>query len=218
MAKIAASVLNADFSKSSKWLPELAKARVDRIQFDIMDGKFVPNTGVDKKFISQLRPKTKIFFETHLMVEKPQDYVEEFASEGMGNGMIIFHTEASKKPLELISKIHALGLRAGIAINNNTPAQKIFPFLGEVELALVMGVDAGFGGQKFGPAALEKISALRKKIDTESFSCEIEVDGGINAQTAGQCVKAGADVLVAGTFIFRHPKGIAAAVSEMRRQ
>src|SRR3989344_1561850 len=213
MAEIAASVLDADFSKWKQWLPELEKAGIKRIQWDVMDNRFVPNKGIDKKFFAELRPRTKAFFESHLMVLQPEKYVREFAE--LGSQMLIFHVEATEKPLKIIEMVEEHGMKVGIAINNETGAEKIFPYLDKVDLALVMGVQAGFGGQKFNPKALEKISALRKKIDSEELPCEIEVDGGINAQTAKKAVEAGVDVLVAGTGIFKHPKGIAEAVKEL---
>ena len=213
MAKVAASVLDADFSKWREWLPKLSK--VDRIQFDIMDNKFVPNKGLDKKRISELRPKTKLFFESHLMVENPETYVQEFAE--LGNQLLIFHIEATNKPLAIIEQIEEHGMKTGIAINNQTEAKTIFPYLDKVDLALVMSVQAGFGGQKFNSLALDKIRALRKKIDSEELECEIEVDGGINLETAKQCAEAGVDVLVAGTGIFRNPKGVEKAIEELKR-
>jgi|SRR3989344_2652664 len=215
MVKIAASVLNADLTKWEQWLPELEKARVDRIQFDIMDNKYVPNTGVDKKIISELRPHTKLFFESHLMVEKPEEHIREFSK--IGNQLIIFHIETTPDPLKLIKKIKNAGCRAGIAINNKTPAQKIGPYLSKVDLALVMGVDAGFGGQEFNPYALGKMKYLKDIIYDDGLECLVEIDGGINAQTAKTAVENGADILVSGTFIFDHPKGIVQAVKELKK-
>ncbi len=215
MAEIAVSVLNSDNSRWREWLPLLEKAGIDRIQFDIMDRKFVPNTGVPKEFVAELRPQTKLFFESHLMVLRPENYVKGFAE--MGNQLLIFHAEATKKPLKLIESIEEHGMRVGIAVNSKTPAEKIFPYLDKVDLALVMGVEAGLGGQEFNGKAIEKISTLRKKIGELGAQCKLEVDGGINAETGKKCVYAGADVLVAGTFIFRHPMGIEAAVKELRQ-
>ena len=215
MAKIAASVLNADTTKWKEWLPELQKARVDRIQFDIMDKKFVPNVGIDKELILEMQPHTNIFFESHLMVEKPQNYIKEFAE--IGNRLLIFHVETTKEPLKLIKQIKDFGIEAGIALNNKTSPKKILPLLDKVDLALVMSVEAGFGGQKFDEKSLGKIKILRKKIDNQGLGCLIEVDGGINSKTASKSVAAGADVLVAGTFIFSHPKGIFEAVEELRK-
>ncbi|MCR4335179.1 MAG: ribulose-phosphate 3-epimerase [archaeon] len=214
MVKIAASVLNADFSKWQEWLPELEKAKVDRIQWDVMDNKYVPNKGVDKKWLAELRNKTKIFFESHHMVLNPEKQVSEFAK--MGSNMFIFHTETTKEPLKLIEQIEKHEMKVGIAVNNKTPAEKIFPYLNKIDLALVMTVEAGFGGQSFVEKNLEKVHALREKIDSEKLDCEIEVDGGIDAKTGALCVDAGVDVLVSGSGIFKHPKGIVEAIKELK--
>ncbi|MAG18423.1 MAG: ribulose-phosphate 3-epimerase [Candidatus Diapherotrites archaeon] len=215
MVKIAASVLNADFSKWQEWLPKLEEAKVDRIQWDIMDNKYVPNNGVDKKWLAELRNHTKIFFESHHMVKKPEEQVTEFAE--MGSNMFIFHIETTSEPLKLIEKIEEHGMKVGIAVNNQTPVEKIFPYLDKVDLALVMTVEAGFGGQSFVEKNLEKVKALRKKIDSEKLDCKIEVDGGIDAKTGALCVASGVDVLVSGSGIFKHPKGIAEAVKELHK-
>ena len=129
---------------------------------------------------------------------------------------MIFHIETTDKPLELMEQIEGFGMKPGIAVNNQTEVEKIFPYLDKVDLALVMSVEAGFGSQKFNPDSLAKISVLRKKIEEESLKCEIEVDGRINKLTAGRCVEAGVDILVSGTGLFRHPKGIVEAVKELK--
>jgi len=214
MVKVAASVLNADFTVWKKWLPQLEEAQVDRIQWDIMDSKYVKNYGVSSHFLDELRPHTKLFFESHLMVLKPEEYLKEFAD--FGTQLLIFHVETTEKPVELIKQIEDLGMKPGIAINNRTKVESILPFLDKVDLALVMSVEAGFGGQKFNPEALEKISILRKKIDEESLKCDVEVDGGINFDTGKQCVETGVDVLVSGSGLFKHPKGIVEAVKELK--
>jgi ribulose-phosphate 3-epimerase len=215
MPKIAVSVLNADFSKYAEWLPEIEKARADIIQWDIMDNKFVPNAGVSPDLIQILRKKTKIYFEAHLMVEKPENYIKEFAKKGVQR--IIFHVEAAKNPFETIKRIKNEGLSAGIAINSKTQPEKIYGLLTNVDLALVMSVDAGFGGQKFQENSLQKISKLRRKIDETGAGCQIEVDGGINVETGKKCVEAGAEILVAGSFIFKHKEGICNAIKELKK-
>ncbi|HZX20538.1 MAG TPA: ribulose-phosphate 3-epimerase [archaeon] len=214
MAIVAASVLDADFSKWKEWLPKLEEAKVDRIQWDLMDNKYVPNKGIDAKWIPELRKKTKIFFETHHMVEKPEKYVTEFSE--MGSQLFIFHVETTKEPQKLIEQIKENGMKVGIAVNNKTPIEKIFPYLNKVDIALVMTVEAGFGGQSFIEQNLEKVKVLRKKIDKEGLDCLIEVDGGVNTKTAPKCVEAGVDILVSGGGIFKHPKGIAEAVKELK--
>ena len=214
MTQISASVLNADFLKWKEWLPELELARVERIQWDLMDKRFVPNTGLDENLISQLRPSTKIFFETHIMALRPESYITRLSERG--SEMAIFHVEACQNPLKIIRSIKDSGMKAGIAVNLKTGAEKLFAFLDKVDLALVMTVNAGFGGQKFDEKALGNVKMLRRRIDEEELDCKIEVDGGINAQTGRECMDAGADVLAAGTFIFNHPKGIVEAVKELR--
>jgi len=215
MVKVAPSVLNADFSKKEKWVKELEEARADRIHWDIMDNKYVPNTGVPKERIAELRPLTKMFFESHLMVENPDSYVKEFSE--LGNGLLTFHVETVKSVKGMIKKISDFGMKTGICVNNLVPAKKIAPYLDNVDLVLVMSVEAGFGGQKFNEKALQKIAFLQEKIDYEGLGCEIEVDGGINAQTGLKGVASGADVLVAGNYIFKHENGVQFAVEELKR-
>ncbi len=214
MESIVASVLDADFSRWKKWLGELDEAGVKSIQWDIMDNEFVKNTGVDKSFIPILRAKTKMFFESHLMVSKPENYVEEFSSNG--TELLIFHVEAAKEPLSLIEAIEEQGLKVGLAIDLETSEKKVFPFLDKVDLILVMGVKAGFGGQSFQTVALEKIASIKSEIVKYGLDCEIEVDGGINAETGKLCNKAGADKLVVGSFLFKNPFGIKDAVRALR--
>jgi len=214
MVKIAASVLNADFLKWQEWLPQLEEAGVDRIQWDIMDNKYVPNSGVNKKLLGELRPKTKIFFESHHMVLEPEKEVEEFAK--LGSDMFIFHIETTKQPLKLIEQIEKHKMKVGVAVNNKTEVEKIFPYLDKVDLCLVMTVEAGFGGQDFIEKNLVKIKALRKKIDEEALECEVEIDGGVDAETGKKAVDAGVDILVSGSGVFKHPKGILEAVKELK--
>ncbi len=214
MVKVAPSVLSADFSKIDEWLPAFESAKADMIQWDIMDNRFVPNTGVDMKWIPVLREKTRLFFDCHLMVEKPETYFE--ALNDYGADSITFHVEASKKPLETIQKIRDLGLGAGIAINAKTKPEKIIPFLHKVDLALVMSVNAGVGGQKFIPGALQKVKKLDKEIKKEDMLCEIQVDGGINLETGKKAVAAGAEILVAGSFVFKYGS-ITDAITKLKR-
>jgi len=215
MAKVAASVLDADFSKQGQWLKELEKARVDRIHWDIMDNRFVPNKGVPEYRIGEARKKTGLFFESHLMVEEPETYVSDFSI--MGSDLLTFHVETTDKPMKMITHIRTAEMKAGICVNNKTPVEEVFPYLVNCDLVLVMSVDAGFGGQKFNEKAIEKISALRKKIDSEELECEIEVDGGINEETGRLAVHAGADILASGSYLFRHPGGITSAVKKLKK-
>ena len=214
MPQISASVLNADFAKWKKWLAELVATRIDRIHWDVMDNKYVPNTGIDEESIKKLRPRTKKLFETHLMVVDPENHIQKIAD--YGNELAIFHIETVRQPEKIIRQIRDAGMKTGICVNNRTDARVVLPFLGKADLCLVMGVEAGFGGQEFNPAALGKIKLIRQHIDKNKLGCKIEVDGGINPQTGALCTQAGCDILVAGTFIFRHPKGIGQAVKEFR--
>ncbi len=214
MIKVVPSVLSADFSKINKWLPEFEKAKADMIQWDIMDNMFVPNFGVDLKWIPILREKTKLFFDCHLMVEKPETYFEKLAN--MDVESITFHIETVKNPNETIKQIRDLGIGAGIAVNDGTSVDKILPFLHKVDIALVMTVKAGFGGQKFIETNLKKIEKIASQIKKEDMICEIQVDGGVNLETAKKAVLAGADILVAGSFVFTHKKGPKEAILELK--
>lgn len=213
MTKVGVSVLSADFKKAKEWLSEIEKGKPDMIQWDIMDNKYVPNTGVDLKNISLLRKKTNLFFDCHLMVEKPQEYFSVLKNFGVDS--LTFHVETAKYPESTIKKIRDLGLGVGIAVNNKIPVEEIIPFLGKTDIALVMTVEAGFGGQAFLSSALDKVRVLRKEIDEQGFDCEIQVDGGINLETGKKCVEAGADILVAGSFIFRQ-KSISKAIQDLK--
>ncbi|MEM4364200.1 MAG: ribulose-phosphate 3-epimerase [Candidatus Diapherotrites archaeon] len=215
MDKIVASVLDADFSNWKTWLKAIENSGIKRIQWDIMDNKFVENNGVDKKYIQILRPKTKLFFESHLMVNYPENYINEFAENG--TQLLIFHLESTKNPLNLIEKIEDHGLKVGMAIDINTDQKKIYPFLDKIDLALVMSVKAGKGGQKFQEKVLTKIKELKKEIQNNELQCEIEVDGGIKPETAKKCLNAGANLLVVGSYIFKNPIGINAALEELKK-
>lgn len=214
MPQIAPSVLNADFSKTEEWLPQFEAAKADAVHWDIMDNEFVPNTGVKWSWILELRPKTKLLFDCHLMVKEPEIYVGKLV--GMGADSITIHAEATEKPQNVLEQIHGEGLKAGIAINAQTPAEKIVPLLEKADLALVMSVNAGFGGQSFLPEALEKIALLKKTVEHEKLDCKIQVDGGINLETGKLAVQAGADILVAGSFVFKY-KTVLDAILELKR-
>jgi len=168
---------------------------------DVMDGCFVPNITFGFPIIKSLRGKTKMFFDTHLMIAKPEQYFERFAEAG--SDAITFHMEASEKPLEAIKQIHFLGRKAGIALNDESPAKVAFPFLEEADLVLVMGAPAGFGGQTLQAENVEKIRALRKKIDSEKLQALVSVDCGVNQETAKTLLEAGVDILVMGSAVFK---------------
>jgi ribulose-phosphate 3-epimerase len=214
MPQIAPSVLNADFSRIEEWLPQFEKAKADAVHWDIMDNEFVPNTGVKWSWILELRPKTRLPFDCHLMVKEPELYIGKMV--GMGADSITIHAEATENPKKILELIHGEGLKAGIAINAQTPAEKIVHLLNEADLALVMSVHAGFGGQSFLPEALEKIALLKKNIEREKLDCKIQVDGGINLETGKKAVAVGTDILVAGSFVFKY-KSVLDAIQELKR-
>jgi len=185
-------------------------AGVDRFQVDVMDGRFVPNITFGALAIESLRPLTRLTIEAHLMVEPPEDFIERFAKAGADT--IIVHQEATPHLHRAIQQIHHLGKKAGVAINPSTPASTLSEILGSVQMVLVMTVNPGFGGQDFIPETLSKIRQVRNAIQDRGLDCEIEVDGGINHQTARLVVEAGANVLVSGTAVFDSKEGVSAAI------
>ncbi len=199
MKKIAPSILSSDICDLAKLLPSLEK-EAEWLHLDVMDGHFVQNITFGFPIIKSLRPKTKMFFDTHSMISKPERYFERFAEAG--SNAITFHLETVEKPLNAIKQIRALGCKAGIALNNQTSAKKAIPFLHEVDLVLVMGIEAGFGGQKLIPKDLEKVRLFRKEIDSRKLSTLISFDGGVNRQTLPDVIEAGADIFAMGSAIF----------------
>ena len=210
MTKIAPSILSADFTRLGEQVQALEAAGVDRFQVDVMDGRFVPNITFGALAIESLRPLTRLTIEAHLMVEPPEDFIERFAKAGADT--IIVHQEATPHLHRAIQQIHHFGKKAGVAINPSTPASTLSEILGSVQLVLVMTVNPGFGGQDFIPETLSKIRQVRNAIQERGLDCEVEVDGGINHQTARLVVEAGANVLVAGTAVFDSKEGISAAI------
>ncbi len=213
MIKIAPSILSADFTRLGQEVRAAEAAGVDRVQIDVMDGRFVPNITFGAIAVRALRPLTRLTLETHLMVEPPEDFIERFAEAGADT--IIIHQEATPHLHRAVQQIHALGKKAGVALNPSTPASMLSEILGDLDLVLVMTVNPGFGGQEFIPETLPKIRQLRKQITKLGLACEVEVDGGIHAETAPLVVEAGADVLVAGSAVFGVQDGVKAAVERL---
>lgn len=214
MIAIAPSILSADFSRLGEQVLEAVRAGVDRVHVDVMDGHFVPNLSMGPIVVRSLRPITQLPLEVHLMVERPDQFVEPFTKAGADT--LIVHHEVLPNPRPLLREIRARGKRVGLAINPSGAIELFEPFLPEIDVALCMTVYPGFGGQAYIADSPERIRRLRELIDRINPQCELEVDGGIDPDTAKRSVQAGANVLVAGTSIFRSAAGIASAVHSLR--
>jgi len=213
VARIAPSILSADFTRLGEQVLALEAAGVDRFQVDVMDGRFVPNITFGALAIESLRPLTRLAIEAHLMVEPPEDFIERFAKAGADT--IIIHQEATPHLHRAIQQIHHFGKKAGVAINPATPAGTLSEVLGSLQLVLVMTVNPGFGGQEFIPETLGKMRQIRNAIQQHGLDCEIEVDGGINQETVRLVVEAGANVLVCGTAVYGTKDGVATAIQRL---
>jgi ribulose-phosphate 3-epimerase len=212
---VAPSILSADFTRLGEQVREVEAAGVDRFQIDVMDGRFVPNITFGALAFESLRPLTRLAIEAHLMVEPPEDFIERFAKAGADT--IIVHQEATPHLHRAIQHIHHFGKKAGVAINPSTPAGTLSEVLASLQLVLVMTVNPGFGGQDFIFETLPKIRQVRSAIRERGLDCEVEVDGGINHETAPQVVEAGANVLVAGSSVYDAKEGVAAAIKGLLR-
>ena len=203
--KISPSILSADFSKLGKEIQDLEKANADLIHIDVMDGHFVPNITIGPEVINKLRKYTSLPFDVHLMIAPVDNFIENFANAGAD--IITIHPEATKNLIASIEKIKSCKKKVGISLNPETSVEKILPVLELIDLALIMSVNPGFGGQKFIEKVLEKVKILRKEIDSKNLKTVIEIDGGINFETAKLAKKAGVDILVSGTTIFKENGG-----------
>lgn len=211
--KIAPSILAADFLRLGEQVQEAEASGVDRIQIDVMDGHFVPVISFGAGVVRSIRPITSLKLEAHLMVQPPEHFIDDIARAGADT--IIVHQEATPHLHRAIEQIHALGKQAGVAINPATPASMLTEVVALVELVLVMTVNPGFGGQEFIASTLPKIRQARGMIEERGLHCDLEVDGGINLETAPQAAEAGANVMVAGTSVYGHRAGVAGGVREL---
>ena len=214
MIKLAPSILATDFSRLGEEVAACEAAGADYIHVDVMDGHFVPQITVGPLIVEALRPRTRLPLDVHLMIEEPEKHIQAFAQAGAD--ILTVHQEASPLLYRLIERIKGLGLHAGVSINPMTPIASVEEVLPYIDLLLLMTVDPGYGGQTFIPSMLEKIKKVRSLLDEKGFSCELEVDGGINSDIAPQVVAAGATVLVAGTAVFKQGEEIGAALKALR--
>lgn len=209
MARIAPSILAADFARLGDEVLATVRGGADRIHIDVMDGHYVPNLSMGPIVVKALRPVTQLPLEVHLMITDPVKYSPAFLK--FGADTIIAHLEVLPDPRPWIASIRAAGKKVGLAVNADTSVDLFEPYLKEIDLALCMTVHAGFGGQSFLSASPGHIRRLRELIENHNPACELEVDGGVDEQTARTCVDNGANVLVAGSAIFDHPMGPEAA-------
>ena len=203
MAKIAPSILSADFANLERDIHDLEKNHADWVHVDIMDGIFVPNISIGIPVVAALRKVTDLPLDVHLMIDRPIRYVEEFVNAGADYLTIHIEADQPQNTLEALDKIRALGCKAGIVLKPKTPAEAAIPYLEKCDLILVMTVEPGFGGQKFMADQMPKVAQLKEWMDDINPDCHIEVDGGVDAITCAVCKENGADVLVAGSAYFK---------------
>ncbi|MDD3601822.1 MAG: ribulose-phosphate 3-epimerase [Sulfurovum sp.] len=211
---VAPSILSADFGYLARDVEAICKGGCDFVHVDVMDGHFVPNLTIGPVVVDAVARAASKPLDIHLMVQNNSFFVDLFAP--LEPEFISFHIEEEKHPHRLIQKIRALGIRPAIVLNPHTPAEAIEFLLEEIDMVLLMSVNPGFGGQKFIPSVLEKIKRLKKMILQKNPQCLIEVDGGVNDENAKLLKEAGADIVVAGSFVYGHPEGIKEAIASLR--
>jgi len=213
--KLAPSILSADFAHLGDAVQAVERAGADWVHVDVMDGHFVPNLTFGPKMVADLHKATALPLDVHLMIERPDDWVDRYVEAGAT--YVVVHIEAVKDVRGTLARIRKRGARAGLTLNPETPVDAVIPFLSDIDLLLVMSVHPGFGGQKFIESALDKVRLVRRALDERKVSAELEVDGGIKLDNAARVAEAGASVLVAGSAVFEDPEGVEAAIAKFDR-
>ena len=214
--KISPSILSCDFSEIGSEIEKLNNSGADLIHIDVMDGHFVPNLTFGPPVISKIRKCSKLPFDVHLMISPVEKYIQDYANAGAD--IITFHPEATDNIQRTIDVIKSCGKKVGISLNPETPSTVIENYLRKIDLILIMSVNPGFAGQKFMPEVLEKVKFFRTKIENENLNIDIEIDGGIDFKTAPLAIKAGANILVSGTTIFKGENNISENIKNLRKQ
>jgi len=212
--KIAPSILSSDFSKLGEVLQSLNNSGADMVHVDVMDGHFVPNITFGPPVIKKIRKYSSLPFDVHLMIAPVHKYIKDFADAGAD--IITIHPEATEDLPASIKLIKSLGKKAGVSLNPETPVDKVLPVLNTIDLVLIMSVNPGFGGQSFMSEVLPKVQHLRKVIDEKKLSVEIEIDGGIDFVTGKLAKKAGVDILVSGTTLFKDENNLKNNIDQLR--
>lgn len=212
--RFAPSILDSDLARLAVSLEELEAAGADFVHLDVMDGQFVPNISIGIPVVSSVRKATNLPLDVHLMIDQPERYIEQFVDAGAD--IVTIHLEATVHPHRALQMIRAAGAMSGLALNPGTPVEATADLLSICDLVLVMSVNPGFGGQRFIERTNWRVSRLRSMLAEQGLNAMIEVDGGVNAANAGDLAASGADVLVAGSAVFRHEKGVAAAIRELQ--
>lgn len=215
MTGLVPSILSADFTRLGEQVREAEAAGAQRIQIDVMDGHFVPNITMGPMIVAAVRQCTRLPLEAHLMITNPEQYIEDFAKAGAD--VIIVHQEVSPHLHRVIQQIKAAGKQAGVALTPSTPVFMLTDVLSLLDLVLIMTVNPGFGGQEFIPETLPKVARIRRMLDERDLHCDVEVDGGIHEGTIAQVVRAGANLIVAGSAVYNQHESVAQAMERLRK-
>ena len=214
MIQVSPSILSADFTRLADQVRAVERAGADRIHIDVMDGRFVPNISMGPFIVEAINSLTDLPLEAHLMIEEPDRYIGAFMDAGAD--VIIVHQENTTPLHRVVQAVREQGRQAGVALNPATPAQVLDEIIGDLDLVLVMSVNPGFSGQRFIDSVLPKIRRIRNTMTDLEITCDLEVDGGVNADTAPAAVSAGVNILVAATAVFKHPDGVAEGIRTLR--